>query len=58
MGCGDKHQEATALFEVCLHPGNQEKQSHPLAGLQLTHAHTRGIQTLSKDKHLPEANEE
>lgn len=58
MGCGDKHREETALFEVRLHPGNQEKQSQPLAGQQWVHTHAHGIQTLSRDKHLIEANEE
>lgn len=52
MGCGDKHQEETALFEVRLHPGNQEKQSHPWTELQCTHARAHGIQALSRDKHL------
>jgi len=36
------------LFEVCLHPGNQEKQSHPSAGPQCIHAQAHGIQTLSR----------
>lgn len=58
MGCGDKHRMETVLFEVLLHPENQEKQSHPLAGLQCAHAHAHGIQTLARDKHLTEVNEE
>lgn len=36
------------MFEVRLHPGNQEKQSHPSAGPQCIHAHSPGIQTLSR----------
>lgn len=36
------------MFEVRLHPGNQEKQSHPSAGPQYIHAHAHGIQTLSR----------